>query len=938
MMNQIGPYRVEEEIGRGGMGVVYRAIDERLDRLVAIKALPPELASDASRLERFEREAKSMASLNHPNVAGIHGVEEFDGSKYLVLEFVEGETLADVLDRGPIQVDDAIELAVQIAAGIEAAHEAGVIHRDLKPANIMITTDGVAKVLDFGLAKADEGATSSSGITQDVTLSRMGHSPTMPGMILGTAAYMSPEQARGRKVDKRTDIWSFGVLLYEMLAGASPFVGETVTDSIGAVLHKDLDFERLPKVTPRGVLRVLARCVERDKSLRYRDIGDVRIELLRAKNESIDESGGADKPATARLAVLAVGVIVLVVLGVMIGRGISPTALPEVRHMSIESPAGAQIKFSGDDAGPVAVSPDGSMIVFAAATEGQEQRLWLRRLGERDATELAGTNEAMFPFWSPDSKSIGFFTRENVRRIDLASRTTITVCETGAARGGTWTHDGRIIFSPRFRTPLVIVDASGGDSEWLTELEIDPNDPEETLHTTHRWPQALPDGEHFLYLAANSDPEWSQYEGLYLGSFDGSAPKRIMACKYGAVFHDGWLLFVRDGVLLASRLDLNTAKLTGELLVLAKDIAGDLSTWHGQFSVGGDVLVYNRLSSSLGDTGRTQADKAGFGFEGDQVTLYMRDSRVATNYAVDVPHLTMSLSPDGTSIALSVPDEEGMEDLWIYPTAYVPGDATDEQQEARQMAVLDPDPIRFTFDQGSEFYPQWSPGSDEIAYTWTGEDVGREGIYRKRLGEGGQELLLETTDEEIFPTHWSPDGKHLIYVKGSFQTLPGNDIWALPLGGGDPIPLVESEFVDIGGNVSPDGRWLSYTSDRSGSFQVYVIAFTPGWTGEAQPPRGTWQVSQSGGRTSDWSPDGTELFYITRSGMLMTVGLDLQGDTFRTTGASELFQTSFEPGSSFSVGADVPTHRFLITGFTQDPNASISAIVNWQRLLSESDD
>ncbi|MFT5424860.1 MAG: Tol biopolymer transport system component [Phycisphaerales bacterium] len=952
---QIGAYRVEGEVGRGGMGVVYRAIDTRLEREVAIKALPEELAGDAGRLERFEREAKTLASLNHPNVGGILGIEEQDGadgtkSKYLVLEFVDGETLADRLDHGALDVDDAIELAVQIAAGVEAAHEAGVIHRDLKPANIKITSEGVAKVLDFGLAKADEGQTSGSSLSQMPTMTTPARPATVEGAILGTAAYMSPEQARGRRVDKRTDIWSFGVVLYEMLVGASPFVGETATDSIGAVLHKDLDFALLPKNAPAGVRRVLARCVERDKSLRYRDIGDVRVELLRAKNESIDESGGSDKPKAARLAVLSLGVIALVVLGVMIGHGSSPKAVPVVRQMTVDSPAGAQINFSGDDAGPVAVSPDGTMVVFTAAVEGQEQRLWLRRLGERDATELIGTDGAMFPFWSPDSKSVGFFTPDLVRRVDLASRTTITVTETGAARGGTWTHDGRIIFSPRFRTPLVIVDAGGGDSEWLTEFEIDPNDPEETLHTTHRWPQALPDGEHFLYLAANSDPEKTQYEALYLGSLDGSPPKRIMSCKYGAVYHDGWLLFVRDGVLLASRLNLNTAELTGELRVLAKDIAGDLSTWHGQFSVGGDVLVYNRLNASRAETGRTQADRAGFGFEGDQVTLYMRDSRVATNYAVGVPHLEMSLSPDGTSIALSVPDEDGMHDLWLYPTGYVPGDPTPEEQEARQMAVLDPDPVRFTFDRGNEFYPVWSPGSDEIGYARAGEGVGREGLYRKRLGEGSQQLLLEMTDEKIHPTHWSPDGKYLIYVKGEYQSIEGNDIWALPLdgvggdgtggvvgGGGDPIPLVESEFVDGQARVSPDGRWLSFASNRSGSYQIYVIAFTPGWTGEADPPRGTWQVSQAGGLVPRWSPDGTELFYLTRAGMLMAVGLDLQGDSFRTTGVSELFHTSFDVGSSFSVGADIPTHRFLITGFTQDPNASISAILNWQQILEESE-
>ncbi|MFT5424861.1 MAG: Tol biopolymer transport system component/tRNA A-37 threonylcarbamoyl transferase component Bud32 [Phycisphaerales bacterium] len=939
------------------MGVVYRAIDTRLDREVAIKALPEELASDAGRLERFEREAKVLASLNHANVAGIHGIEEQelpngDTAKYLVLEFVEGETLAERLDRGPMDVDDAIEMAVQIAAGVEAAHEAGVIHRDLKPANIKITPEGVAKVLDFGLAKADEGGSSSgSSMSQLPTMTSPAHQGTVEGMILGTAAYMSPEQARGRRVDKRTDIWSFGVVLYEMLVGASPFVGETATDSIGAVLHKDLDFALLPKNTPAGVRRVLSRCVERDKSQRYRDIGDVRVELLRAKNESIDESGGSSKPTPVLLGVLIACVLVVGLIGVVVGRGSSPAAVSVVRHITIESPMGAQIKYSGDNAGPAAVSPDGTMVVFAALEDGKARRLWVRRLGERDSTELVGTDDAMFPFWSPDSKSVGFFTGDLLRRVDLASLTTITVCESGVSRGGTWTTDGRIIFSPHFGAPLMIVDAGGGDSEWLTSFEKDPENPEENLHTTHRWPEMLPDGERFLFLAANAVTSKRQSQSLYLGNLDGSAPKRIMPCDYGAVYRDGWLLFVREGVLLGSRIDLDSAKLTGELRVVAKGVAGDLSTWHGQFSVGGDVLVYNRLSSSRNDTERTQADQAVFGYEGDQVSMFGRDGRVSTRYAEGVPSLSMSLSPDAASLALSVPDREGSQDLWIYPTGRVlgmaaGGDMTDAETTALEQAIIDPDPVRLTFTEGNELYAVWSPDSQEIAFAWYGEGVEKPGIYRKRLGEGGHELLVESGDGEIFPTHWSPDGKYLIYTKGLFNTVEGNDVWAVPInedGAGEPFPLVQSSDLDDGASVSPDGRWLVYESSGSGSSEVYVIPFAPGWAdqvddaGQGGPPSGTWQVSQSGGWYTKWSADGSELFYATPSGMLMSVGIDTQSDTFRTTGVSELFQTPIDIGSSFSVGNEIPTSRFFFTDMTQAPNASISAILNWQQILEESE-
>jgi len=949
MIENVGPYRITGELGRGGMGVVYRAVDSRLDRVVAIKALPVELAGDAGRLERFEREARTLASLNHPNVAGILGVEQHEGSKYLVLEFVDGETLAERLDRGALDLDEAIELGAQIAAGVDAAHDAGVIHRDLKPANIKITPEGVAKVLDFGLAKSDEGvSTTGSGLSQMPTQTSPARSPTVEGAILGTAAYMSPEQARGRKLDRRSDVWSFGVVLYEMLCGASPFIGETATDSIGAILHKDLDLGRLPRGTPAGVRRVLSRCVERDKSKRYRDIGDVRVELLAAMNESIDVPGAGHAPSGGLLGVLAVCVVVIGVLGVLVGRGMSPAVVPDIWHVTIESPVRAEIKFSGDNAGPPAVSPDGSMVVFSAAEDGKPRRLWLRRLGERDSTELVGTGDAMFPFWSPDSKSVGFFTGSLLRRVDLASRTTITVCEAGVSRGGAWTSDGRIIFTPQFNTPLVIVDANGGNPEPLTLFEKNPADPEENLHTTHRWPEMLPDGEHFLFLAANAMTATRKTQGLYLGNLDGSPPRRIMACDYGAVYRDGWLLFVREGVLLGSRMDLARAELTGELRVVAQGVAGDLSTWHGQFSVGGDVLVYNRLGSSRAGTERTQADQAVYGFEGDQVSLFLRDGRVTTRYAEGVPIISMSLASDGASLALAVPGTDGSQDLWIYPTGFYPGYThreiqTEDQYAVLEKAILDPDPVRFTFTEGSEYYPVWSPDSQEIAFGWIGEEVEREGLYRKRLGEAGQELLVESDGDELWPTHWTRDGKYLIFSRGLINnSVEGNTIWALPLEGGEPIKLVDSGSLDDDANVSPDGRWLAFDSNRTGIWEAYVVPFAPGWpdrpdqTDRGGAARGTWQVSQSGGWFPRWSVDGTELFYTTLSGMLMRVGIDPQSDTFRTTGESELFQTPVEIGSSFSVGIESPTERFYFSDLAQSPNASISVVVNWQQILAGS--
>ncbi|MEL7473307.1 MAG: protein kinase, partial [Planctomycetota bacterium] len=551
MEARIGPYEVDRELGRGGMGVVYLARDARLDRAVAIKALPEHLASDPARLERFEREAKTLAGLSHPNVAGIHGVEEQDGARYLVLEFVDGETLADALDRGPLSVDDAIDYAVQIAAGVEAAHEAGVIHRDLKPANIKLTPDGVAKVLDFGLARVEESASSTGLDSPTMTTPPPQHSPTIEGAILGTAAYMSPEQARGRRVDRRTDIWSFGVVLYEMLVGASPFHGETAGDSIGAVLHKQFDLDQLPPSTPSNVRRVLERCLERDKNERYRDIGDVRIELTRAEPAAARAEPQPARRGRAWWALGCAGVLVAALAAMsqwVLGREGSEGGASVVR-LAITPPPDASLRLSGDLGGPAVVSRDGARVAFVATREGESRRVWLRDLDATEAVELPGTDQALFPFWSPDNRHIGFITPGALMKHDTVSGATTRICESGQGRGGAWTDDGRIIFAPYFRGGLVVVDADGGEPEPLTTLDDD-------LHTSHRWPTMIPGADRFLYLAVSARPNEQGNNGVYLASLsDPGNPKRVMPSDYGAVYADGHLVFVRDGALLARPFD-----------------------------------------------------------------------------------------------------------------------------------------------------------------------------------------------------------------------------------------------------------------------------------------------------------------------------------------------------------------------------------------------
>ena len=927
----VGPYRVEREIGRGGMGVVYLAVDTRLDRDVAIKALPAELASDAARLERFEREAKTLAQLSHPNLAGIYGVEEQEGARFLVLEYVPGETLADRLDRGALPLDDALEFAGQICAGVKAAHEAGVVHRDLKPANIKITSEGKAKVLDFGLARSDGEAVSSSGldISNSPTISSpVQHSPTIPGAIMGTAPYMSPEQARGRRVDKRTDIWSFGVVLYEMLTGIGPFHGETATDSIGAILHKDVDLGLLPKGTPVGVRRVLKRCLERDKAKRYRDIGDVGIDLTHVRE---DGQGGAHAGGSERRVALwpmALAAVVLGVVGVIAGMQLGGGSHGGVAvRVSIEPPEGVEIRFSGDLSGPPVVSPDGRMVVFAAAREGEERRLWVRELGDITARELEDTEGALFPFWSPDSREVGYFTMDSLRRVDIASETVQRVCVAEQGRGGTWTEDGRIVFARRFRGGLWIVDEDGGTPTALTEID-------EELHTSHRWPLVVPGTDRFVFLAVSARADERENNAIYVGDLDGGTPERLMRCDYRAEYHDGWLLFVRDDVLMAQRAELDSAELIGNPVVVAKDLAPDLSTWHGQFSASGaGALVYNRASSR--DAGRERERVTGYSWtvEGDRISTFDEFGRVVTAYAVDTPMAEFSMSPDGQMLAVSVVSEDGYLDLWLSPTVWRPTQA--EVAVAVQQSLLSSAERRLTFFEGIEISPQWSPDSKEIIFRWDGDGAERpRGMYIIGVDGGEARLFRDNKGRDDYPVDWTDDGKYIIATYGTHLVSGDNDLWAIPVDGGEEIPLVTDPGADYAGQVSPDGKWLAYVANEPAR-NVYVIPFKPGWDGDA--PSGKWLVSENGGTLPRWSKEGDQLFYISDASVLIQVEVETGGRTFLFSSPRAMFQSPWDIGRTYDLtptSEDTSrTYTFLDSGERGD--ARIGVILNWQALLEE---
>jgi eukaryotic-like serine/threonine-protein kinase len=928
----IGPYTIIREIGRGGMGVVYLARDTKLDRDVAIKCLPDDLAADIERLTRFEREAKLLASISHGNIAAVHGLEEQDGKRYLVMEFVEGENLSERLARGKVPIDESLEIAVQIAQALEAAHDKGIIHRDLKPANIRVTPKGEVKVLDFGLAKrTGENPSSIANIEDSPTIVAV--SPTMPGVILGTAGYLSPEQARGRPVDKRTDIFSFGCVLYELLTGVPPFPGETATDSIGATLHKDVALDQLPLDTPTMVRHTLIRCLERDRKKRLRDIGDARIELEFSLN-----SPEANKPIAASttrsrrgfiVAFLVVVAIAIALVGLKFGQTMNASPPASVAYLTIPPPPGYQIRHSGDLSGPPVVSPDGAAVAFAAFASGETMRLWVRQLDEPDAREIPGTDGAMFPFWSPDSRSVGFFTRDKLRRVNLDTNTVISVCPVDEARGGAWTHDERMIFAPRFSSALMIVSDSGGDPIALTTYDREQ-------HTTHRWPQALADGKHFLYFAGHRDPTRRDGQGIFLGTLDGkSEPRRLTRSNFGAQYVDGWLLMVRDDVLLASRVDLDNTRLTGQVQVVTRDIAVDQSTWHPQFSASAEgTLVFNRRVSGDEVNPSIRTSLTPSGSEADTLTVFDRTGRETTHIADGMPIESIALSPDGYELVLAVQTRDGTSDLWIYPTSFSPNPSDSEEKDRIAAIVMTPNPRRLTFLEGSESRAVWSPAGDEIAFARHDSSARTDGIYRKHIDGGPEELLLADPELSVYPLDWTRDGKYIIYKLGAWATEQIDDIWALPLGEGEPFLLVQSPVADLHARVSPDGRWLAFSSKQAVSQEVYVIPFTPAWP-EAERSR-EWQVSLSGGRQPEWNNDGTELFFISDTGMLMSVKVNETEQTFEFERPVSLFQTPWDTAIQYAVyPPDDLDQHFVFMDTRQSPNTPISIILNWQQLLTE---
>ena len=878
---RLGPYEITAQIGVGGMGEVYRATDTKLKREVAVKVLPSALAADPERLARLQREAEVLASLNHPNIAAIYGLEEAESTKALVMELVEGPTLADRIAQGAIPVDEALPIAKQIAEALEAAHEQGIIHRDLKPANVKLRPDGVVKVLDFGLAKALEPTGAMSpGMSQAPTITTP--AMTQAGMILGTAAYMSPEQARGSALDRRADVWAFGVVLWEMLTGRRLFEGTTVSDTLAFVLTKDPEWETLPADTPSTTRQLLRRCVDRDAKRRLRDIGEARIALSGGVTES--DSGRTGGGHLGWIAAGALLVVLVVLAVVMLLPGEDD---PRIIRFTMAPPNGTSIA-PGPAAPQLAVSPDGRNLAFAAVDSFGMSQIWIRDLSSMVSRPVPGTDGAMFPFWSPDSSVVGFQTTTHVKTVALAGGDVRTLSELDARNGATWSSDGVVVFAQV--DGLYRVAAEGGIAERLTSLD------ESQREVAHLWPQFLPGGRHVLYFVRSPD---EQHQGVYVVSLDGDEPRQVVSTLVRAVYAAGYLLFLRGDTLMAQPFDEARLQLAGTATPIAENVTYNQGT--------------NRAGFSASDSGVLAFRTGGIGGTptGELAWFDRRGNRLET-LGLPGPYGSISLSPDDSRVAFERLDPRtGTMDIWIRDV----NQGTESQ---------------FTFDEAADFAPQFSPDGTRLVFSSARN--GEYGLYVKDASGAGAIERLSSFTVEPRTTDWSSSA-HLVFELRSGRPIGGtgaieseSDLSALSLGGDqETMELLDSKANEQEGRVSPDGRWLAYVSNFSGQNEVYVAPFPRVEEG------GTRRISTDGGTEPSWRGDGQELFYLDPENRLLAVRVDGDGPAFQYEGPVSLFQpnvTSFAFALRNTYAVTRDGERFVIN--VQEPGETpVAVVVNW---------
>jgi Tol biopolymer transport system component/predicted Ser/Thr protein kinase len=889
---KLGPYEVQSPLGAGGMGEVYRARDTRLNRTVAIKILASHLSSSAELKQRFEREARALSSLNHPNICHLYDIGQQDGTDYLVMEFLEGEPLSERLRKSALSLSEVAKIGAQVAEALQVAHSAGIVHRDLKPGNIMLTKSG-AKLMDFGLAKpATVGtlaSTSSAPLLSGVTLDQAspGSPLTSLGAILGTIEYMSPEQIAGKEADARSDIFALGAVLYEAATGRRAFEGKTQISVASAIIEKEPEsISAIRPLSPLALEQVVKGCLAKSPEERFQTAHDVKLQL-RWIGENANQPGPATAGRIRRDWVVwtAIGVVLLVVVASG-ARGWWQSRTPrQVIRATLLPPEGTQFALLNRN-GPPAFSPDGKRIAFVASRAGKTS-LWVRSLDKVDALELPGTTGAFFPFWSPDGNFIGFFGNGKLWRMEANGGPPVTICDAPNGRGATWGPGDVILFAPQIGSPILSVSASGGKPVAVTET---PPGTE-----SRRWPFFLPDGKHFIFLRTPIGSVDENNE-VRLASLDGGDETVLLRGRYYlSSFASGQLLAVRDGALTAQKLDLSSRKLLGDVTVIAEHVQRDDLVASAVFSAAQNgLLLYE------------------YGVEPAGERMVWVDARGKELQQLLEPGFLGStrISPDGTKVAF--PNGSSENNIWL----------ADLKTGAR---------TRFSFGGRFVSSPVWSPDGKTLYFSFS-ENGGMLEIYSRPADGSGPQQRVLAGEKKLAVADVSPDGKYLLYEEGDFES---SQLKALPLGGDSkPFLLVDHLEGMPGGlagarnaRVAPTGGWVAYQSNESHQIEIYIAKFPTGGS--------KYQVSLGGGSMPLWGKDGKHLYYLDPSQKLMAVDVELGNDLVRTGRPVPLFQTGVRAsigGGGYDVSRD---GRFLLLNSSAESSIPLTLVTNWDAELKK---
>jgi eukaryotic-like serine/threonine-protein kinase len=902
---KFGPYEIVAPLGAGGMGEVYRARDTRLDRSVAIKILPAHLSSDPTAKQRFEREARAISSLNHANVCTLYDVGEQDGTDYLVMEFLEGETLAERLTKGALPTAHVLRYGIEICEGLERAHRSGVVHRDLKPGNVMLTKSG-AKLMDFGLAKAAEPAVAltPSSVTISVASPAAGQALTAEGTVVGTFQYMSPEQVEGKEADQRSDVFALGAVLYEMATGKRAFEGKTAASVIGAILEREpAPISSVQPASPVGLDRVVKTCLAKDPDERFQSVHDVKLQLKWLAEGAANGNGvagastatgvGALPSSSTRLPWTVAGVAALIA-ALLGAHAVLRKPAPQ-RSIRAEINTGSELQFStfGPTNGGFAVSPDSSRIVYSASQQGVTA-LYLRSFDSVAAQKLPGTEDGNFPFWSPDSRTIGFFAAGKLKKLQLGAGAPIVICDAPSGRGGAWNREGVIVFAPDINEPLFRVPDSGGVPVAITTLDKSQNE------YSNRWPQFLPDQRHFLFLSVTPQVSLTgplvpgtEKDSIRVGELGSKEIKTLRMAGSQAEYASGYLLFGRlDNVLVAQRFNLAKLELEGEPLPVAENVLRLPTLFHMFFSTSPDgVLTYSQTMANVPE----------------QLSLYDRSGKLLAPLAAGSAVEELRFSPDGKRIAFNTAAQTS--DIWIYDLA----------RSFKTRLTFGKDGV-----QGSDAV--WSPDGKRIAYASY-----RPAQYAVRItnadGSGTDEVLVAPDIIPKWPNDWSHDGKYVALTEG-VSLMYGHAVF-VPLGGDkapfSPASLQGENSVNRESRFAPDSKWFSYTSTDSGQSEVYVTSF---------PNEGAKiQVSTEGGYSAAWRADGKELFFLSAppENWLMAVSVSEKGGSIEFGKPQRLFQTRPANRNPFDVSPD--GQRFAIVSASDARPSPIVLVTNWTATL-----